>query len=197
MREQNIVGNYYRLDPKKRMDYIVSRFECFPGVIREYETELEEWILTCRSVARQESLGELGVRIQSGRAGASPTESSAFEMMAVEDIIKTGALDQYCKSLEDADEIRRGLMEVKLMRREYDRMKIRVGILTGTEKRQLFDYESRDKKAFEMSDELGITQKAARERIYKIKKKLYEGFVDRLGSYSDDSILLLRSIGEA
>ena len=197
MREQNIVGNYYRLEPKKRMDYIVSRFECFPGVIREYETELEEWILTCRSVARQESLGELGVRIQSGRAGASPTESSAFEMMTVEDIIKTGALDQYCKSLEDADEIRRGLMEVKLMRREYDRMKIRVGILTGSEKRQLFEYESRDKKAFEMSDELGITQKAARERIYKIKKKLYEGFVDRLGSYSDDSILLLRSIGEA
>ncbi len=197
MREQNIVGNYYRLEPKKRMDYIVSRFECFPGVIREYETELEEWILTCRSVARQESLGELGVRIQSGRTGASPTESSAFEMMTVEDIIKTGALDQYCKSLEDADEIRRGLMEVKLMRREYDRMKIRVGILTGSEKRQLFEYESRDKKAFEMSDELGITQKAARERIYKIKKKLYEGFVDRLGSYSDDSILLLCSIGEA
>ncbi len=197
MREQNIVGNYYRLTPKKRMDYIVSHFECFPGVIREYETELEDWILTCRSIARQESLGDLGVRIQSGRSGASPTEGIALERMTVEDIIKTGALDQYCMSLDSADEIRRGLMEVKLMRREYDRMKIRVGILNGNERRQLLDYVSKDKKAYDMSDELGITQKAARERIYKIKKKLYEGFVDKLDSYSDDSILLLCSIGEA
>ena len=196
MREQNIVGNYYRLAPKKRMDYIVSHFECFPGVIREYETELEDWILTCRSVARQESLGDLGVRIQSGHMG-SPTEGGAIERMTVEDIIKNGALDHYCMSLDSADEIRRGLMEVKLMRREYDRMKIRVGMLSGNERRQLLDYVSRDKKAFEMSDELGITQKAARERIYKIKKKLYEGFVDRLDSYSDESILLLYSIGEA
>ena len=88
-------------------------------------------------------------------------------------------------------------MEVKLMRREYDRMKIRVGILNGNERRQLLDYVSKDKKAYDMSDELGITQKAARERIYKIKKKLYECFVDKLYSYSDDSILLLCSIGEA
>ncbi len=42
MREQNIVGNYYRLAPKKRMDYIVSHFEGFSGVIREYETEMED-----------------------------------------------------------------------------------------------------------------------------------------------------------
>ncbi len=197
MREQNIVGDYYRLEPKKRMDYIVYHFESFPAIIRDYEMELEDWILTCRSMARQESLGDLGVRIQSGRSGASPTESIAIERMTVEDIIKSGSLDAYCRSLENADEIQRGLMEIRLMRHEYDRLKVRLGVLKKEERNLLFQYTSREYKAAAISNDLAIAPKSAREKIYRIKKKLLSGFVDRLDSYSDESILLLCSIGEA
>ena len=105
MRRHSIVGNYYRLDPRKRINVILYHFEGFPSIIRNYEMELEDWILDARARARRESLGDLGVRIQSGHMG-SPTEGGAIERMTVEDIIKNGALDHYCMSLDSADEIR-------------------------------------------------------------------------------------------
>lgn len=37
-REQNIVGKYYRLDK------IYANFECFTGIIADYEYEMAEWI---------------------------------------------------------------------------------------------------------------------------------------------------------
>ena len=42
--EKRIVGNYYRLEPKERMDIIIYHFDCFPAMIRDYEMELEDMI---------------------------------------------------------------------------------------------------------------------------------------------------------
>ena len=60
MREQSIVGSYYRLAPGKRMDLIVYNIDSFPAMIRDYEMNVEEWLLSRRSAARQEALADLG-----------------------------------------------------------------------------------------------------------------------------------------
>ena len=197
MREQSIVGNYYRLDPRKRMDVIIYHYECFPAIIRDYEMELEDWILTSRASARQESLGDLGVRVQSGSNSASPTEGYAIERMQVEQIVKSGELDRYSMALSDADEIRRGLMEVRLMRREYDRMKVRMRTIGKLDREFLLKYVSRENRAENLSEDLLITQKSIRNRIYNIKKRLFDGFVENFDFYSDDTILILQHIKEA
>ena len=48
MREQSIVGNYYRLAPKKRLDVIVLHYDGFPAMMKDYENELQDWILISR-----------------------------------------------------------------------------------------------------------------------------------------------------
>ena len=83
MRKHSMVGNYYRLAPKKRMDAIIYHFDCFPAMIRDYEMELEDWIMDSRAIARRESLGELGVRIQSGKNNSSPTENIITPILSI------------------------------------------------------------------------------------------------------------------
>ncbi len=197
MRKQSIVGNYYRLAPKERMDVIIYHFNSFPSIIRDYEMELEDWIMTNRAMARQESCGELGVRIQSGGRLTSPTDSIAIERMQIEEMIKTGAMGEFGRKLEDFDEIRRGILEVRLMRHEYDRMKVRIGTLNKVERDLLVTYACKESSSSTLSEELMITQKSVRNKIYRIKKKLLNGFGGTFDSYTDETILLLRSKMEA
>ncbi len=193
MRKQETVGSYYKLAPKKRLDVIVNNFDSFPAMIRDYEMDIEEWLLARRSAARQESLGDLGVRVQSNNT-SSPTENATFEKMQVEGIIKTGKLDAFSYKLPDHDEIERALMEIRLMRREYDRMKNRIRLLRSDEKNVFERYIRWQDRTAELSDELSITQESVRKKIYRIKRKLYANFADNLDLYDDDSILLLAEI---
>ena len=191
MREQKAVGSYYRLAPRKRMDLIVYNIDSFPAMIRDYEMNVEEWLLSRRSAARQEALSDLGVRVTGGFNAASPTENAAFEKMWVENIIKTGKPDDLFYRLPDHEEIERALMEIRLMRREYDRLKNRIRFLRADEKSVFERYIRYQDRTAELSDELSITQESVRKKIYRIKKKLYAGFADSLDVYDDESILLL------
>ncbi len=194
MREQKAVGSYYRLAPRKRMDVIVYNIDSFPAMIRDYEMDLEEWLLSRRSAARQESLGDLGVRIQSGNNASSPTENAAYEKLQVENIIKTGRLDEFCYRLPDHDEIERALKEIRLMRHEYERLKNRIRFLRSDEKNVFERYIRWQDRSAELSNELSITQESVRKKIYRIKKKLYADFADGLALYDDKTILLLAEI---
>ena len=191
MREQKAVGSYYRLAPGKRMDLIVYNIDSFPAMIRDYEMNVEEWLLSRRSAARQEALADLGVRVTGGFNAASPTENAVFEKMWVENIIKTGKPDDLFYRLPDHEEIERALMEIRLMRREYDRLKNRIRFLRADEKSVFERYIRYQDRTAELSDELSITQESVRKKIYRIKKKLYAGFADSLDVYDDESILLL------
>ena len=191
MREQSIVGSYYRLAPGKRMDLIVYNIDSFPAMIRDYEMNVEEWLLSRRSAARQEALADLGVRVTGGFNAASPTENAVFEKMWVEKIIKTGKPDDLFYRLPDHEEIERALMEIRLMRREYDRLKNRIRFLRSDEKSVFERYIRYQDRTAELSDELSITQESVRKKIDRIKKKLYAGFADSLDVYDDESILLL------
>lgn len=43
-REQRKVGRYYKLAPKDRLDMIYSNYDCFPGIIADFEFEITDWI---------------------------------------------------------------------------------------------------------------------------------------------------------
>lgn len=64
-REHSIVGKYYRLSPRDRLDKINANYDNFPGIIADYELEISEWIKGSLAKARRDALGDLGVRIQS------------------------------------------------------------------------------------------------------------------------------------
>ena len=69
-REQEFVGQYYRLAPRDRLDRIYTNFDNFPGIIADYELEMAEWIKDNLARARRQAVGELGVRIQTSNVKA-------------------------------------------------------------------------------------------------------------------------------
>jgi len=191
MRKQNFVGGYYRLEPKKRLDVIVRNFDNFPGVMKEYENKMYEWIIGNRAKARQDAQGDLGVRIQSGANSASPIENEVSERTLVEAIIKNGRLDESCRNIYERDDIIRGLNEIKLMRYEYGRVIDKLQTLRPWD-RELFEkYITSPKRSVRLSQELKMTEDAVRNKMYRIKKELYSNFADSLGVYDDDSIIFL------
>ena len=191
MRKQNFVGGYYRLEPKKRLDVIVRNFDNFPGVMKEYENKMYEWIIGNRAKARQDAQGDLGVRIQSGANSVSPIENEVSERTLVEAIIKNGRLDESCRNIYERDDIIRGLNEIKLMRYEYGRVIDKLQTLRPWD-RELFEkYITSPKCSVRLSQELKMTEPAVRNKMYRIKKELYSNFADSLGVYDDDSIIFL------
>ncbi len=191
MRKQNFVGGYYRLEPKKRLDVIVRNFDNFPGVMKEYENKMYEWIIGNRAKARQDAQGDLGVRIQSGANSVSPIENEVSERTLVEAIIKNGRLDESCRNIYERDDIIRGLNEIKLMRYEYGRVIDKLQTLRPWD-RELFEkYITSPKRSVRLSQELKMTEPAVRNKMYRIKKELYSNFADSLGVYDDDSIIFL------
>ena len=191
MRKQNIVGSYYRLAPGKRLDVIVLNFDNFPGIIKDYEQEMYEWIIDNRAKARQDALGDLGVRIQSGKNNVSVVDNSVEEKMLVEAIIKNGRLDASCKDLYERDDIIRGLNEIKLMRHEYDRVKDRLRTIHSWDRDLYRKYITSPNRSILLSEELKMSEDTVRNKMYRIKKKLYGAFADSLCVYDDDSIILL------
>lgn len=191
MRKQNFVGGYYRLEPKKRLDVIVRNFDNFPGVMKEYENKMYEWIIGNRAKARQDAQGDLGVRIQSGANSVSPIENEVSERTLVEAIIKNGRLDESCRNIYERDDIIRGLNEIKLMRYEYGRVIDKLQTIRPWD-RELFEkYITSPKRSVRLSQELKMTEPAVRNKMYRIKKELYSNFADSLGVYDDDSIIFL------
>ena len=191
MRRHSIVGNYYRLDPRKRINVILYHFEGFPSIIRNYEMELEDWILDARARARRESLGDLGVRIQNGRNDFSPTENDYQEKSQVEEIVQRGCLDESSRRLSEHDELQRGLLEIRLMKREYERVRTLIGSLGKSDRTLFINYICRENRAADLSGKLMMQQASVRKKMYRMKKKLFEGYEDSFGIYSDDTILLL------
>lgn len=191
MRKQNFVGGYYRLEPKKRLDVIVRNFDNFPGVMKEYENKMYEWIIGNRAKARQDAQGDLGVRIQSGANSVSPIENEVSERTLVEAIIKNGRLDESCRDIYERDDIIRGLNEIRLMRYEYGRVNDRLQSLHSWE-RELFErYITSPNRSTLFSEEYKMSEATVRNKMYRIKKKLYRNFADSLRVFDDDSIIFL------
>ena len=194
MRKQDIVGTYYRLDPKKRLNTIVLNFDNFPGIIKDHENEMYEWIIDNRAMARQDALGDLGVRIQSGRANGSVVEGSVSEKMLVEAIIKNCRLDASTRDNYERDDIIRGLNEIWLMRDEYKWVKDKLSSIHSWERELYVKYITNPNRSTLLSEELKMSGDTVRNKMYRIKKKLYGNYTDSFHCYDDDSIILLKVV---
>lgn len=195
-REQNIVGRYYRMSPKKRIDEIVAHYDCFQRMMKDYERELFEWLEASRAKARRDANGDTGVRVQTGNRKFSVTENQALEHLEIEAMMENCNLSG-SESIEDYDDILRGLMELKLMKKEYSALRSKIGLLHDDEKISFERYISRKARSAELAEELEIEFESVRKRMYRIRKKVYRDFVEYLEEYDDQSIFLFAHEGRS
>lgn len=194
-REQKFVGRYYRLSPKKRIDLIITNYDCFPAMCKDYERNLSEWIKDCRAKAKRDAIGDLGVRIQAGNSRFSVTEIHALENMEIEKMLADGDIDS-CENLEDYEEILRGVKELQLMLKEYKDLKSKISTLHVRERGPFENYICRKCRSTELSEELQINFDSVRKKMYRIKKKVCSDLLEQLDDYDDESILLMSTGGQ-
>ena len=196
MREQELVGRYYSLAPKKRLNYILKHYSVFPAVIKDYEQILQKWIENEVEMARQEAHGDLGVRIQ-GRTGGSRVEETVCNKDELERIVKNRSMGGLLRHLKEKDSICRGLKELSLMEYEFYRLKIKISTLQGDDEVIFCGYITKKMTAGEIGEKYKMTVRSVRNRISRIKAALYENFECFLGYYNDENILRFRELGEA
>jgi len=189
LRAQNLIGNYYKLSPKKRIDLIYKNYKSFPAYIDDYEADLAELISEVKAQARRNALGDLGVRIQTGAILMDPVGNMATDNIEIEKCLETEDFASILKSLEDADDVMRGMAELHLMRYEYDKLNRIMKRLRDDEYEIFIAYITRKKRLSEISEELCIEMESANTRIYRIRKKVFNLIKDSMDCYDDESIL--------
>ena len=195
MQEQKIVGRYYKLPPRKRIDYIMSNYDRFQGMVNNYENDLKVWTLRSIAKARQDATAGLGVRVQSGSSPSSPQAKVAEDRDCIDAAFKNGALDASLRGIEDYDDINRGLKELELMRDEYAWFMRRFYNI-HPENRDVFRrYISKQTRTEELASELSITSASLNKKIYLIRRVLVSDAEKVLGVYDDDSIIYYLSGG--
>lgn len=196
-RDNSIVGKYYKLPPKKRLDQIYYHYNQFEELVNNYEYEIAEWIKANKAKARRNAIGDLGVRVQGGNNRKSVVESEALLNLEIAQMLVNYEVDD-C-DIEDYEEIVRGLLEIKLMRSEFRRFNNRLRILTGEEKQIFIPYINQvdmGHRLNSLADEKSLSYDSAAKRIYRIKRKLYTGVVDRMECFDDESIYLMEGYDE-
>lgn len=188
---QRIVGKYYKMPPQERINQLIDDYDCFPDMIDVYERDIYEWILGGISKARQDAIGDLGVRIQNGNNVASPTASVAEIKQRTDAAMKMGFLDASFKDLIDFDEINRGMREIALMKREFGRFSDRLKLIHKGNRTffELYLKKHKNRTRDELATELEMTRDALDKRIYRLRKDLCSGFLETLNYYDDASII--------
>lgn len=195
-REQFDVGRYYRLSPQERINSIIRNYGCYQGIIDDYRRELYDWIDGNREKARRDAIGDLGVRICSGAAFVSSTENAVNAKWEIDGILDTYKLTPSCEGIEDYDEISRGLLELKLMKREYRRFRERLASLRSEERKIFLLYMKSSNEGPAVCEEVGLSYKTYRNRVCLIKKKIFSGFICRLDTYDDMNIYIVGGLSD-
>lgn len=187
---QSIVGAYYRLAPKERINLIYKNYSNFPAYIEDYEAELIEMIKDIKAAARRAMLGDLGVRIQTGGLISDPTGNGAVEDVLIEKNISEGVFDfGLYGDIHETDEVRRGIAELKLMKWEYGKFCRGLKKLKPNDYAVIYPYITRAQRLVALSEELSIEFNSANMKIYRIKSKLVANITASFADYDDESIL--------
>lgn len=190
----SIVGTYYRLEPKERIDYMYRNYSNFPAVMDKYESDLVDMIKDLLAAARRDALGDLGVRIQTGAMLKDPVGNIACE----EDEIDRCLHDENYKGniyeyVDEPEEVCRGVKELKLMRWEYGKLCDGIGALQKKDYAVIFPFINQDCGLQELSVKLQYDPDTMKNKIYRIRKKLVTSISSSFVFHDDETIMLWRS----
>lgn len=189
----SIVGTYYRLEPKERINFMYRNYSNFPAVMDKYESDLVDMIKDLLAAARRDALGDLGVRIQTGAMLKDPVGNIACEDDEIDrclhDINYNGSIYEY---INEPDEVLRGVVELGLMQWEYDKLCKGIKALQKKDYEVIFPFINQDCGLQELSVKLQYDPDTMKNKIYRIRKKLVTSISSSFIIYDDETILLRR-----
>lgn len=186
----SIVGNYGGLKPKTRFDILYREYSTFPQKMNMYKSTIEMMISSEKACARRDAIGDLGVRIQSGRI-TSIVEQHALENIAIEQFINAEEQDEsFLKDVQCAAEILAAVRELKIMHLEYSTFRKTVNQLPEDCKGILLPYIEKTKDVYDIADEMGVSLETVRSKIKRIKKEISYYMEGAMNEYDENMIII-------
>ena len=181
MAEKNLIKIYVDASSAKRVDIIIKHYTDFIGIVDGYTEGLRYMIESEKESNSRQSIGDLGVRVQSGGMPSDTTAKKAIRnVMTREALINCDFSGDVMEGVDRAEEFIRDAYLLRDMRKDYELFNRQLSIL-GTEKETFEKYLRREKTLIDIAEEQGITYESAQQKIHKIRlrvKKQVVGFMD-------------------
>ncbi len=171
----SIVRRYAKSDPVKRIDIICEHYENFTSIVDGFEVGIFHLISCEKAYNRQKRKGDLGVRIQNGSGHSDPTARQAVENVMIREAMeKCDFSGDLLKDTDNAEEHRRDILTIQMMREEYEVFDAHLKALKRREYRMMHSYLVGEKAMQDIADEEHILCDSARNKISKTKKQLMQ-----------------------
>ena len=182
MTEKNLIKAYTAATSENRIDIIIKNYTNFMGIIDGYTDGLLYMIECEKESNRRSSIGELGIRVQTGGMISDPTARKAVNnVITREALINCNFSENVLDGVDNAEIYIRDAYILRDMRKDYNLFNSQLGIL-GTEKETFVKYLMKESSITDIAEEQGIAYESARQQMQKIKvriKKQVKGFMDR------------------
>ena len=182
MTEKNLIKAYTAATSENRIDIIIKNYTNFMGIIDGYTDGLLYMIECEKESNRRSSIGELGIRVQTGGMISDPTARKAVNnVITREALINCNFSENVLDGVDNAEIYIRDAYILRDMRKDYNLFNSQLGIL-GTEKETFVKYLMKESSITDIAEEQGIAYESARQQMQKMKvriKKQVKRFMDR------------------
>ena len=172
MTEKNLIKAYTGATNEKRIDIIIKNYTEFIGIVDGYTDGLRYMIENEKESNYRQSVGDLGVRIQTGGMPGDPTAKRAINNMITRDaLINCDFSDGVLDGVDNAEIYIREAYVLKSMRKDYNLFNSQLAIL-GADREMYIKYLRRDLSISDIADELGVTYESAKVQLQRIRRRV-------------------------
>ena len=140
MAEKNLIKTYMSSSFEKRVDIIIKNYTNFMGIVDGYTEGLRYMIESEKESNSRQSIGDLGVRVQSGGMPSDTTAKKAIRNVLTRDsLINCDFSGNVLEGVDRAELYIRDAYILRDMRKDYNLFNSQLGIL-GTEQDMFLRY---------------------------------------------------------
>ncbi len=168
-----VTVDYGKCSPAERANLIYSNYATFEVIIECFKEDLINDIESEQQYIKRQSMGDLGVRVQSSGIHSDPTLCQASNLMILDKMISDENLtEDELAELLDCDNLVYRYRTLYLMKKDYRRFKLQLGKLNPEDRMIMIPFLNKEKDYIQLSDELSITIESMRKKVYRIRKSM-------------------------
>ena len=177
MAEKNLIKTYMSSSFEKRVDIIIKNYTNFMGIVDGYTEGLRYMIESEKESNRRQSIGDLGVRVQSGGMPSDTTAKKAIRNVLTRDaLVNCDFSGNVLEGVDRAEMYIRDAYILRDMRKDYNLFNSQLGIL-GTEQDMFLRYIRKEATLGVLAEERGISYETVQQKMVKIKNRLKQQVV--------------------
>lgn len=169
-----LVEQYGQGNAKERFRLIFKNYEVFMNTVDSYERGIIHLIIKEKEYNRQNQRGDLGVRVQTSGI-SDPTARKAIELVTVQEAIRKADFSSgLLKDTDAAEEHRREILIINMMREEFDVFEYYLKSLPDKDFKLVYTYIHDRVTSLQIAEDTNMAHQTIRNKLCIIQKSLEE-----------------------